>query len=305
MAANIGHRYDSCAQSTGSEGMTGSVGVMMAVALGLTVLVVLTLVAGCALLPAGGGTSATVTSDLPYATTTSIAPTTTSSLPPATVTTAPPATTTTNPVAIPKEGKEYAVLPTDDKVVALTFDAAYDPEPLNGILAALKAGNAKGTFFLTGEFVRDFPDSVRAIRAAGHAIGNHSWSHPDFVNENQEEIRSQLRRTAAALEELGVADPRPLFRFPYGSRNARTLEVVAAEGYLSYFWTIDTLDWKEDRTPEQVRASVLDRLRPGAIVLMHVGSRQTESVLPQLLEDLADRGYKTIGLREALEAYGT
>ncbi len=289
----------------GAAGVTGgAVRAAASVALGMAALVAVTVMAGCALVP-GSETTSTGMSSLPYATTTTTATTTTSSAPSTTAATAKPSTTSSSTtIAIPEAGKEFVALPTDDKVVALTFDAAYDPEPLRGILAALEAADARGTFFLTGEFVRDFPDSVRAIKAAGHAIGSHSWSHPDFLKVDDEEMRGQLRRTAQALQELGVADPRPLFRFPYGSRDAAALRVVGAEGYVSYFWTIDTLDWKEDRTPEQVRAAVLDKLQPGAIVLMHVGSRQTESVLPQLLEDLSERGYRTIGLRDALKAYG-
>lgn len=280
----------------------------LVVSAGMMLLACLGLMSGCTL-PAGEQDTPSTTSTLPYATTTTTesptsSSTSTSTAATTTSTTTKRTSTTVPAVVVPEGGKELVTLPTRDKVVALTFDAAYDPEPLAAILAALKKANAKATFFLTGEFVRDFPDSVLAIKAAGHAIGNHSWSHPDFLEVSDDEIRSQLRRTAAALTKLGVADPRPLFRFPYGSRNKAALRVVGSEGYLSYFWTIDTIDWKEDRTPEQVRASILDKLQPGAIVLMHVGSRQTASVLPQILDDLAERGYKTVGLREALQTYG-
>lgn len=280
------------------EASSARISPVLRVGIMVALLSLLLLATGCSILPespsASTGTSAPPYATTTKATTTSTAPTTSTSV----------ATTTSTTISLPDDGKELVVLPTEEKVIALTFDAAYDPEPLPGILAALKEAGAKGTFFLTGEFVRDFPDSVKAIKAAGHAIGNHSYSHPDFLTVSDDEIRSQLRRTADALTALGIADPRPLFRFPYGSRNAAALRLVAGEGYLSYFWTIDTLDWKEDRTPEQVRETVLNKLRPGAIVLMHVGSRQTESVLPQVLKDLAEREYRTVGLREALAAYG-
>ena len=79
-------------------------------------------------------------------------------------------------------GKNYEVLPTKEKVVALTFDAAYDPAPLKGILAALADAGADATFFLTGEFVRDFPSYTKLILEAGYPIGNHSYTHPDFTD---------------------------------------------------------------------------------------------------------------------------
>jgi peptidoglycan/xylan/chitin deacetylase (PgdA/CDA1 family) len=188
----------------------------------------------------------------------------------------------------------------EEKVVALTFDAAYDPAPLGQILEALRAGGATGTFFLTGEFVEDFPEEVRRIHAAGYPIGNHSYDHPDFRTLSREQLASQLGRTTRLLAEQGVPDPRPLFRFPFGGRDADTLAAVGAEGYDSIYWTIDTLDWRPERTPAQIRAAVLEDLRPGAIVLMHVGSGQTAEVLPSLIHDLKERGYRFITVPEGL-----
>lgn len=277
------------------------------------VVLVILLAAGLGL--GGCGSPATTSLTQPpvsptMATTTSTAPGSSTSTTSASSTTEAPTTTkkptTTKPptTSVPAGGKEYSVLPTEDKVVALTFDAAYEPAPLAGILAALEEVDAAGSFFLTGEFVEDFPAEVAAIRAAGYAIGSHSYSHPDFVELSDAQIREQLRLTEDLLDSAGVQDPRPLFRFPYGSRDERTLSLLGEEGYVSFFWTIDTLDWKPERTTDEIRQVILDKLRPGAIVLMHVGSPQTAEILPRILVDLAERGYRTVGLREALAAYG-
>ena len=107
----------------------------------------------------------------------------------------------------PAPGKEYAKVPGKARVVALTFDAAYDPEPLAAILEALAAAHAPATFFLTGEFVADYPDSVAKIVRAGFPIGNHSYSHPDFTTLSEAEMRSQLERTAALIEDAGASTP--------------------------------------------------------------------------------------------------
>jgi peptidoglycan/xylan/chitin deacetylase (PgdA/CDA1 family) len=211
-------------------------------------------------------------------------------------TTAKP-TTTTQALS---PGKEYERIPTNEKVVALTFDAAYDPSPLPAILAALEKGGAKGTFFLTGEFLRDFPKSVAQIVAAGFPIGNHSYSHPDFTKLTDVQMRSQLSRTASAIVKAGAEDPRPLFRPPYGARNKHVLAVLRSAGYVSVYWTIDTLDWETTRTPAQIEHAVMSKLKPGAIILMHVGSKQTASILPTLLEEIKAQGYSFVTLREAL-----
>jgi peptidoglycan/xylan/chitin deacetylase (PgdA/CDA1 family) len=242
---------------------------------------------------------------------TTLSPTITAA--PTTSTTAPPATTTqtTEPSPVTTDNgtggggsgldrQEYTRLPVEEQVVALTFDAAYDPAPLDDILAALDEAAIPGTFFLTGEFVEDFPDSVRAIVSRGHPVGNHSYSHPDFTKIGPDETRNQLRRTADLLRDVGADDPRPLFRPPFGARDATVLGRLESEGYVSIYWTIDTLDWKPERTPVQVKESVLQGLRPGAIVLMHVGSRQTAQVLPELIGEIRARGYRFVTVSDGL-----
>lgn len=231
----------------------------------------------------GGSQTTGATATVPYASTTVPVSTT-----------RPPTTLVPGALA---PGREYSTVPGKARTVAFTFDAAYDPQPLGDILAALDAADAPATFFLTGEFVADFPDAVTRIVRAGHPIGNHSYSHPDFTTLSDAQIRSQLERTAARITTAGAADPRPLFRFPYGARNDRTLATVGDAGYASVYWTIDTLDWMPERTPAQVKAAVLDHLRPGAIILMHVGSRQTASVLPALIQEVRDQGYTLVDLR--------
>jgi peptidoglycan/xylan/chitin deacetylase (PgdA/CDA1 family) len=221
--------------------------------------------------------SSTTGASVTTSTTVVPATTSTSAVTETTSTTKAPITTTTSVVSgVP--AKEYSRVPTKEKVVALTFDAAYDPSPLGDILAALEDAGA----------------------TAGHPIGNHSYSHPDFTAISDAKVRDELRRTAAAIEEAGAGDPRPLFRPPYGARDKRVLRLLASEGYVSVYWAIDTLDWKPERTAAQIRETVLDKLQPGAIVLMHVGGKETAKMLPGLLKDIAAKGYRCVNLREAL-----
>lgn len=280
---------------------------LVQIARGITVITLFAgvVLEGCAL-PETGGASSTTSAAGP-----TIIASTTSELPSTTVhpgttvhptTTAAPTTTVRSTSTTVRPAKDYTRLPTKNKVVALTFDAAYDPAPLKNILAALKEANAEATFFLTGEFVRDFPQWTERIIAEGYPIGNHSYSHPDFTKLSDAAMRKEIDKTSAALIKLGAADPKPLFRAPYGALNKRVLSVLRSKGYVSVFWTIDTLDWKPERTPAQIKATVLDKLQPGAIILMHVGSKQTSQVLPQLLKEIEARGYGFVNLRQALPA---
>ncbi len=294
-------------------------GLRKVTAAAVAVVIAAAMVGGCAFFegatsastsPSTGHVSTSVAASTSVTPVTTVAPVTTTSVPLITTSTTEAPSTTTSATAPPSPtttltpGKNYQALPTQEKVVALTFDAAYDPAPLKGILAALEGAEADATFFLTGEFVRDFPSYTKLILAAGHPIGNHSYTHPDFTGLSDEKMRSEIERTAAALVELGAPDPQPLFRAPYGALDKRVLSVLAGEGYVSVYWTIDTLDWKPERTPEQIRNVVLKNLKPGAIVLMHVGSKQELDVLPGLLEEIKSRGYRFVNLRDALPRAG-
>jgi peptidoglycan/xylan/chitin deacetylase (PgdA/CDA1 family) len=260
--------------------------------LALVALLVLTaaVIGGCSLLEGGAGPT---TTSISVSTTTTEAETTTT-IPMATTTSRTATTTTT----LPAEGEEIVRILTEDKVVALTFDAAYDPGPLPGIIQVLKDQGVPATFFLTGEFVEDFPESVRLIIEGDYVIGSHSYSHPYFTKIDDATIREELEKTETLLRKEGAPDPRPLFRPPYGDRNEHVLRVLAAEGYLSIFWTIDTIDWREGRTVEEIQNAVFSKLTPGAIVLMHVGGKNTAQALPGMIDELRSRGYGFVSLAD-------
>jgi peptidoglycan/xylan/chitin deacetylase (PgdA/CDA1 family) len=200
-------------------------------------------------------------------------------------------------------------IPTDRKVVALTFDAGANADAVPAILATLAAERVRGTFFLTGDFVRQFPRAARSIAGAGHRLANHSASHPHFTALGSPAIRDQLRTAEQEIRATTGADPRPLFRFPFGDRDARTIGTVNQAGYLPVRWTVDTLGWQGTsggRSAAEVTSRVLDTARPGQIVLMHVGSHPTDGstldsdALPAVIAGLRQRGYQFVTLNTLL-----
>ncbi len=194
-------------------------------------------------------------------------------------TTSPPAPTTTAPappVGVPADlrGQDVEVIPTSERVVALTFDAGGNADGLPAILSCLADEGVRGTFFLTGQWAAANPDGVAAIAAAGHRIGNHSVSHPHLPALSDEEIRSEVQGAEQTIRAAG-ADPRPLFRFPFGDRDERTIAAVNDLGYVGVRWTVDTLGWQgtsQGGTAQTVIDRAVGALQPGEIVLMHVGS---------------------------------
>lgn len=202
-------------------------------------------------------------------------------------------------------GRDWERIPTSARVVALTFDAGANADAVPAILAALQAAGAPATFFLTGRFVAGFPAASRSIVAAGHRLGNHSIDHPYFTRLTGAEIRRQVLTAAAQIRAATGRSPSPLFRFPYGDRDSRTIAAVNAAGYVPVRWTVDTLGWRGTsggQSPATVLARVLAGLGPGEIVLMHVGSHPTDrstvdaAALPSVLAAVRARGYRFVTL---------
>lgn len=201
-------------------------------------------------------------------------------------------------------GRDLEVIPGAGPVVALTFDAGGNSAGLSRILQTLTATGVRGTFFLTGSWANANPAGVAAIVAGGHRLGNHSMTHPGFTGLSDAGIRDQLIGAQQAIQAAG-GDPRPLFRFPLGERDARTIATVNALGYLPVRWTVDTLGWKGTSggiTAQAVADRVLSQLQPGEIVLMHVGSNPNDGTtldadaLGQIISRIQQAGYRFTAL---------
>jgi peptidoglycan/xylan/chitin deacetylase (PgdA/CDA1 family) len=200
-------------------------------------------------------------------------------------------------------GIEVERLPTRAKLVALTFDGAWDDSGVRRILAALGRYHATATFFVTGSWVKRYPRLARRM-GRKYPFGNHTWSHPQMTGLSDAAIRKEVRRAGWWIHAGTGHDPKPLFRFPYGDRNARTIRVVNSMGYSSVRWSLDTWGWMGP-AEGQSRATVLHRvatmLSRGDILLLHIGANRDGSTfdadaLPAILRLLERRGYRTVTL---------
>lgn len=233
----------------------------------------------------------------------------------ATVAPAPTAAPTVRPTAVPTAsllpaslaGAEWTRLPTTARVVALTFDAGGNDAGVAAILATLSAQRVPATFFLTGRWCEVYPQQAARI-AAAYQVGNHTYSHPYLTEMSDAAVRDQVLSAERAIRAATGVDPHPLFRFPYGDSDARTLADVHALGYGGIRWTVDTWGWKgakNGQSVDTVVARVVTALAPGAIVLMHVGAAEDGSTLdaaalPRLISELRARGYGFVAVGDAV-----
>ena len=178
-------------------------------------------------------------------------------------------------------------------VIALTFDAGTEgggaaPE----ILQILRDHNLRVTFFLSGHWVDHNPDLAQQIVADGHEIANHTYDHPDLTHLTDDQIVWELDYTDQVVSDVMGTHTRPYFRPPFGSRNRRVLDVAAASGFRSIYWSIDSGDWLARATPAGVADKILRYAEPGDIVVEHVGSEASAGALPIVLDELAQRGLR-------------
>lgn len=180
-----------------------------------------------------------------------------------------------------------------EKCVALTFDdgpGSYTPE----LLKTLAQYDAKATFFLIGKNVAKYPDIVKAEFAAGHEIGNHTWSHEHLTKMSVAAAQKDLKKTDEAIKHAIGKNP-TLIRPPFGALGPalkKSLDVPVA------LWDVDTLDWKTRDTKKTVKTA--EKVVPGSIVLMHDIHESTVKAVPKILEDLKSQGYHFVTVTQII-----
>lgn len=192
------------------------------------------------------------------------------------------------------------------KQVILTFDDGPEPTNTRSILRTLEEAGAKALFFELGLRVQESPETTKLVAAQGHAIGNHSWDHPNMRVMPFEQAAAQIKKTQSILlKVLGWVDP--FFRFPFGNRTPQLDQMLAENQMADFYWTIDSNDWRMVNADGTVRTNAqvvkdtitqLDRKGRG-IILMHDIHRRTAELLPELLRLISERGYTTVLLQPA------
>jgi peptidoglycan/xylan/chitin deacetylase (PgdA/CDA1 family) len=183
------------------------------------------------------------------------------------------------------------------RVCYLTFDDGPNAGATRSILETLAAAGVPATFFLVGAHVRRFPEIARQVAAAGHEIGNHTFSHVKLHRRGPARVRAELQQAHDAIVDVTGRAPR-LFRAPHGYRNPFVGREVRRLGYTVFGWSFGV--WDSARPGAAViRRRVARALRPGAIILLHDGDgydaagdrTQTAEALPGIIADARARGY--------------
>ena len=187
---------------------------------------------------------------------------------------------------------------TQEKKVSISFDAAWGNEQTQSLLDILEKYNVKSTFFLVGDWVRKYPDDVKAIAKAGHDVGNHSDTHPYMTQKDTSEMRTEIEKCSSEIEKLTGKKP-TLFRPPYGDYNNNVVDTVNDMGLYCVQWDVDSLDWK-GLSAEEMCARIKSNIKSGSIVLMHNGGENTPQALPMIIECIQELGYEIVPISQLL-----
>jgi peptidoglycan/xylan/chitin deacetylase (PgdA/CDA1 family) len=218
---------------------------------------------------------------------------------------------------------------TDEKVLAITFDGGSSNRGTEHLLAILDSLQIKSTIFLTGHFMKNFPELVKRITDSGHEVGNHSFSHPHLTSYeknglhetlskvNREYLNAQLTDAEDLYKDITGYSMAPLWRAPYGEINQEILNWAGEMGYLHINWSnkCDSWDWVTDSSSQLYRTNqqMIDHFLKleaekglqGKIILMHLSSDRSGELPYEILEVLSDslskHDYKFVTVGEMLK----
>lgn len=186
----------------------------------------------------------------------------------------------------------------DNKCVSLTFDAAWGNEDTQTLIDILGKYDVKATFFVVGEWVDKYPESVKALSDAGHYVMNHSNDHAHFSTLSTEEIVANINECNDKIEAITGVRP-TLFRAPYGEYDDHVISAVNSMGMTTIQWDVDSLDWKEI-SAEEITQRIESKVQPGSIILFHNAALNTPEALPTIIEYLLSEGYSIVPVKELL-----
>src|SRR5690554_4553711 len=176
---------------------------------------------------------------------------------------------------------------TDEKKIAISFDAAWGAEYTSKIMDILEERDIKTTFFLVGFWVDKYPERVREMAKRGHEVANHSTTHPEMSKLNREQIINEIITTQEKIEELAGNRAVRLLRPPFGDYNDLLIQTCNELDFYVIQWDVDSLDWKEIGV-DHMYNRVTEKVGNGSIVLFHNNAKYITDALPLILDHLLD-----------------
>jgi peptidoglycan/xylan/chitin deacetylase (PgdA/CDA1 family) len=194
-----------------------------------------------------------------------------------------------------------AKLPPGKKVIALTFDDGPWPSSTAKVLDILKKNNIKGTFFVVGQNVKNYPDLTKRVVTDGHIIANHTWHHWYHHMNAQTAAYEVANTTDIIYKTTGIKTS--LFRPPGGNMRNGVAAYAKSNKYAVIMWSSDSMDYSRPGVPRLIN-NIFREAKPGGIVLMHDGGgdrSHTVKALPEIISKFRKQGYEFVTVPKLLE----
>ena len=206
--------------------------------------------------------------------------------------------------AWPARAELITRLPTEERVVALTFDACEAGEKMTfdrGILDFLVQRRISFTVFASGRFVESNPADIQALAQLDFVdIENHSWNHPNTMHRfSTEAVLDQVGRAHDAIVRVTGRQPQ-FFRFPAGNYNEDGLKAVESLGYHVVHWRWASGDPDRSQKADALVKRAAANVAPGDVLIFHINGRgfHTAEALPRIVEQLEADGYRFVLLSD-------
>lgn len=202
--------------------------------------------------------------------------------------------------AVMSYGKNLPIysVETNEKKLCITFDAAWDGDNTDELLAVLKKYNAKATFFAVGSWAQKYPESLKKISDSSHCVGNHSYNHKLYTKLNKNEIMDDIAQCNEMLAAITKKNP-TLVRVPSGDYDSRVIKTIYSLELYPIQWDIDSLDYT-GLTKEQIVSRVLPNVKNGSIILFHTSVKNTVPALDEILSSLKNDGWQFVTVEDLI-----
>lgn len=204
-------------------------------------------------------------------------------------------------------GRTFIGLKPGSRLLALTYDDGPNDAATSQLLEVLARNGVRATFFMMGRHVAQRPELAREVAAAGHVIGNHTYSHPNLIFASRSQLIRELENCTRALDDA-IGPHSNLFRPPFGARRPDVLAEVRRRGFIPVMWSVTAYDWNTD-SANVVEARVARQIRGGEVILMHDGGHlamgadrsATVEATDRLIRRYKGEGYKFVTVPEMMK----
>lgn len=186
----------------------------------------------------------------------------------------------------------------EEKVCAISFDAAWGNEDTQTLIDILARYGVKTTFFVVGDWAEKYPESVKALHDAGHEVMSHSDHHDHYNSLSTQQIIDDVTASNERISAVTGVTP-TLIRCPYGEYDDHVIAAIRSMGMEPIQWDVDSLDWK-DYDADTICRRVTSKVQPGSIVLFHNAALHTPEALPAILDCLINDGYTVVPISQLI-----